>query len=162
MNKWKKYDSLKVATANMITLDAKGELIGDVEYNNLILEENEIFESFNMDIFNCLEIAMAWRDMDEKEIADWAGIDDRTVKRIKGRENMPKPRTLALICLALKLPYRMSSHMFNCAGYRAVRMWNKKGGGWDYQMIFIENALRNMIGEPRDVIVEYFDTHIKE
>ena len=57
---------------------------------------------------------MEWAgDFDVKDVAELIGVDSKTVKRWLKEENRMNKRTVIAVCIALKLPYRVSIEFLN-------------------------------------------------
>lgn len=79
--------------------------------NETIKEDMELFQSLPNDYIKSWDIVMKARGLKQAEIADRAGISEKTVERVlKGAGSL---NSVILMCLALHLPYDVSMHLID-------------------------------------------------
>jgi len=162
MNKKNNNDSLKIAS-NIEFLDGLRCAEADRRYEvfkRASIEEAKVLRSFNNDYIDCLEIARTWRRMTYKDIQEATELSEKTISRTFRRETVPSPENLALICFALRLPYRLSSHIFNCSPCNLTTIhWDKKRSEYDYTLYILDALLERLAGQPMDVVASYFEAY---
>ncbi|SHN62004.1 Helix-turn-helix [Butyrivibrio hungatei DSM 14810] len=87
-----------------------------------ISDQSEILRKLPEDFSDSLKILMKWRNLSQKEIADKARINEKTISRALHGENISLENVI-LICLALQTFYSISEKLIRLSG-NALRMGN--------------------------------------
>ena len=121
------------------------------ELSSKIMEEAQIYSKFTTDYVQCLRVVYEWRKTTYKEIAANTGMNADVVSRIINGVNPPRTETLALICLALKMPYNMSSYIFRQSPCN-IQYSNE-------EHVWIDFTLRCMSGQSMETDREFLREH---
>lgn len=78
-----------------------------------LMEENRIYSQLPTNYHICLQIVKEWRDVTFAELAEKTLLNERTIRRIINGEEQGSINSIILICLALKLPPRISNHIIS-------------------------------------------------
>ena len=110
-----------------------------------------VYKTFTTDYVDCLQKAFKWRGMPYTELAQDIGMNPDAVSRIINGKHPPTIESLALICLGLKLPSKMSSHIIqyspcNLAYANPAHIW-------------IDVALQTMPGQAMSSIKKFLNDH---
>lgn len=114
-----------------------------------VLEEQRMFKKLPTDYLTCLEMVKDWRDLTYEELAEKTLINERTIRGIvKGERGSIE--SLVSICLALKLPYKISNHIIKNSPYSLNlhddnHMW--------YEFVLTHKYLNSM-NEIRDFLID--------
>lgn len=114
-----------------------------------VLEEQRMFKKLPIDYLTCLEMVKEWRGLTYKELAEKTLIDERTIRgTVKGERGSIE--SLINICLALKLPYKISNHIIENSPYSLKlhddnHMW--------YEFVLTHKYLSSM-NDIRDFLIE--------
>ncbi len=116
-----------------------------------VAEMYAVYRSFTTDYVDCLQKAFKWRKMTYTELAQDIGMNADAVSRIINGKHPPTLESLALICLGLKLPSKMSSHIIqyapcNLAYANPAHIW-------------IDVALQTMPGQAMSSIKKFLNDH---
>lgn len=119
-------------------------------YQEMLIEEMDIYNSLPNDYQKCMDIVKKWRGMSDSEIAEEIAMDERTVKRICAGTN-GTAESLAGICLSLQLPPIISNDVI-------------KKSPWDLNLrkpnnLYLHNALQHYYGHSIDYIREFLHKH---
>lgn len=127
----------------------------------VILDQNRIYRSFTLDYIDCLSKCREWRNMTYTDLAAETELNYDFITRVFNGTQDPSPRSLALICLALRLPYRMSMHIFEYSpcGLPCTYRSNRKTHKEKTDEVFIDAALSMLPGQPMSEILKFFDAH---
>lgn len=109
--------------------DESSVIVFDITYNNgyqhatpekqsklleeQVLEEYRIYRQLTTDYRACFELVRAWRDITYEELGEKVLLNERTVRRIMNGETKGSINSIVALCLALKLPPKISSHIIN-------------------------------------------------
>lgn len=111
----------------------------------------DLYRSFTTDYVDCLQKAFKDSGMTYKELADDINMNPDTVSRIINGKHKTTEESLALICLGLKLPYKLSNHIFQQSpcnlSYREERY------------IWIDMALQAMSGQKMSSVKAFLNEH---
>ncbi|SKC58103.1 helix-turn-helix domain-containing protein [Maledivibacter halophilus] len=80
-----------------------------------VLEEYRIYRQLTTDYRTCFEIVKDWRGITYEELGEKVLLNERTVRRIMKGETKGSINSIVALCLALKLPPKISSHIINCS-----------------------------------------------
>ncbi len=81
-----------------------------------VLDENRMLKKLPVDYLACLEMVKEWRGLTYKELEDKTLIHERTIRGLVSGER-GSIETLVAMCLALKLPYKISKHIIDNSPY---------------------------------------------
>ena len=157
-------DSLKVAV-NIEFREGLQNCLDDTHKQEIldavIIDQNKIYRSFTLDYLDCLEKCRKWRQMSYTDLEAETYLNYDFITRVFNGTQDPSPRTLALICLAMRLPYRMSMHIFEHSpcGLPCAQRSNRKTHKDKNDEMFIDAALSMLPGQPMDVILKFFEAH---
>ena len=126
------------------------------ERQKKILEEQvyryaNLYKSFSTDYVDCLQKAYKDSGLSYKELAINIGMHPDVVSRIINGKNDPAVESLALICLGMKLPYKLSSHIFQYSPCELL--YRNKAHIW------IDTALQTMAGQSMASIKKFLNDH---
>jgi transcriptional regulator with XRE-family HTH domain len=118
---------------------------------NFVLRYANLYKTFTTDYVDCLQKAFKDSGMTYKELADDIGMNSDVVSRIINGKNDPAVESLALICLGLKLPYKLSNHIFQYSPCNLLYV--------NESHIWIDVALQTMAGQSMRSIKEFLNEH---
>lgn len=116
-----------------------------------ILHYAELYRTFSTDYVDCLQKAFKDSGMTYKELAEDIGMNSDVVSRIINGKNPPTVESLSLICLGLKLPYKLSSHIFQYSP--CYLMYSRE------EHIWIDTALQTMSGQKMSSVKAFLNEH---
>ena len=111
----------------------------------------ELYKQFGTDYVDCLQLAYKDSKMSYKELAADIGMNADVVSRIINGKNPPEFESLALICLGLKIPYRLSLHIIQYSPCNIV--YRNEAHVW------IDTALQMMAGQKMSSIKAFLKEH---
>ena len=126
------------------------------ERQRKILEEHvhryvNLFNKFTTNYVVCLKEAFQDSGMTYKELAENIGMNPDVVSRIINGKHDPSVESLALICLGMKLPYKLTSHIFQCSPCNLLYI--------NEAHIWIDTALQTMAGQSMASIKKFLNDH---
>ena len=89
--------------------------------------------------------------MSYKELAQDIGMNPDVVSRIINGKNPPEVESLALICFGLKIPYKLSNHIFEQSP--CTLLYRNEAHIW------IDTALQTMAGQKMSSIKKFLNDH---
>lgn len=112
---------------------------------------SNLYKTFTTDYVDCLQKAFKDSGMKYKELAEDIGMNPDVVSRIINGKNDPAVESLALICLGMKLPYKLSNHIFQYSPCNLLYA--------NEAHIWIDTALQTMAGQSMRSIKEFLNEH---
>jgi hypothetical protein len=103
---------------------------------NKLIEENRIYSQLTTNYHVCLQIVKEWRNVTFAELAEITLLNERTIRRIINGEEQGSINSLILICLALKLPPRISNHIINHSPFRLNFHNNNSHVWYDFALTY--------------------------
>lgn len=129
----------------------------DLKWN---MHFNLLMSKLNQDYVECIVAAMQDRGYNEAKIVNLTGLNKDTISNTIQRKSRPKPLTLALICLALKLPYTLSLHIITCASCGYDPAHNNDDNVIDFALKFLyDRPLRRGLQDDPDSVEAFFNAH---
>lgn len=119
--------------------------------DSFILHNAELYNTFSTNYVHCLQAAFKDRGMTYKELADDIKMNPDVVSRIVNGKHDPSVESLALICLGLKLPYKLSNHIFQYSPCNLLYINNDH--------IWIDTALQTMAGQSMSSVKKFLNDH---
>lgn len=119
--------------------------------DSFILHNAELYNTFGTNYVQCLQAAFKDRGLTYKELADDIKMNPDVVSRIINGKHDPSVESLALICLGLKLPYKLSNHIFQYSPCNLLYINNDH--------IWIDTALQTMAGQSMSSIKKFLNDH---
>ncbi len=101
-----------------------------------LIEENRIYSQLTTNYHVCLQIVKEWRNVTFAELAEITLLNERTIRRIINGEEQGSINSLILICLALKLPPRISNHIINHSPFRLNFHNNNSHVWYDFALTY--------------------------
>lgn len=116
-----------------------------------VLEEQRMFKKLPIDYLTCLEMVKDWRGLTYKELEEKTLINERTLRGIiNGDKNRGSIESLVAICLALKLPYKISNHIIQNSPY-SLKLHDDNHMWYDF---VLTHMYLNSMNEIRDFLID--------
>jgi hypothetical protein len=116
-----------------------------------VLEEQRMFKKLPIDYLTCLEMVKDWRGLTYKELEEKTLINERTLRGIiNGDKNRGSIESLVAICLALKLPYKISNHIIQNSPY-SLKVHDDNHMWYDF---VLTHMYLNSMNEIRDFLID--------
>lgn len=115
-----------------------------------ILEENRMYMQLPNDYRTCLEMVREWRGLTYNELEAKTMLNERTIRRIINGEANGSLESLVLICLALKLPPKISSHIIKNSPH-SFNFHNNSHIWYDFAL---QHLYPKSMNEIRDFLLE--------
>lgn len=119
----------KYYTECFLNRDETSAVVFDISYNHgyqhadpqeqskllaeQVLEEYRIYRLLTTDYRSCLELVRDWRGVTYEELGEKVLLNEKTVRRIVKGETKGSINSIVALCLALKLPPKISSHIIS-------------------------------------------------
>jgi len=116
-----------------------------------VIRYAELYKQFGTDYVVCLQIVFKDSKMSYKELAQDIGMNPDVVSRIINGKNPPEVESLALICFGLKIPYKLSNHIFEQSP--CTLLYRNEAHIW------IDTALQTMAGQKMSSIKKFLNDH---
>ena len=111
----------------------------------------DLYKQFGTDYVACLQLVYKDSGMSYKELAQDIGMNPDVVSRIINGKNPPEVESLALICLGMKIPYKLSNHIFQHSP--CTLLYRNEAHIW------IDTALQTMAGQKMSSIKKFLNEH---
>ncbi|WP_096636191.1 helix-turn-helix domain-containing protein [Clostridium cochlearium] len=115
-----------------------------------VLEEYRIYRQLPTDYLTCLEMVKDWRGLTYKELEEKTMLNERTIRGIINGDRNGSIESLVSICLALKLPPKISFHIINNSPY-SLNLHNNSHIWYDFAL---NHLFPKSMNEIRDFLIE--------
>lgn len=115
-----------------------------------VLEEHRIYRQLPTDYLTCLEIVKDWRGLTYKELEEKTMLNERTIRGIINGERNGSIESLVSICLALKLPPKISQHIIDHSPH-SLKLHDDSHIWYDFALSHLYPKSMNEI---RDFLIE--------
>ena len=119
--------------------------------DEFILRYAKLYNTFTVSYVDCLQKAFEDSGMTYKELAEDIKMNPDVVSRIINGKHDPAVESLALICMGMKLPYKLSSHIFQYSPCNLLYA--------NEAHIWIDTALQTMAGQSMSSIKKFLNEH---
>lgn len=119
--------------------------------DDYIIHYVNLYKTFTTDYVDCLQKAFKDSGTSYKELAENISMNSDAVSRIINGKHPPAVESLALICLGLKLPYKLSSHIFQYSPCNLLYS--------NESHIWIDTAMQTMAGQSMQSIKKFLNDH---
>lgn len=115
-----------------------------------VLEEYRIYSQLTTDYMTCLEIVKDWRELTYKELEEKTLINERTIRGIINGDRNGSIESLVTICLALKLPPKISYHIIDSSPH-SLKLRDESHMWYDFAL---QHLYPKSMNEIRDFLIE--------
>ena len=115
-----------------------------------VLEEYRIYSQLTTDYMTCLEIVKDWRELTYKELEKKTLINERTIRGIINGDRNGSIESLVTICLALKLPPKISYHIIDSSPH-SLKLRDESHMWYDFAL---QHLYPKSMNEIRDFLIE--------